>query len=153
MKVLVLSDSHGNLKNLEFAIKNFPHDMIFFLGDGYKDFKAFSDEEIYAVKGNCDFFVPAEEEEILEIEGNKIMLCHGHLFGVKYTMSEIAKKAQKENLKLVCFGHTHKFLNMEIDGCTFLNPGSIGAMCENSFALLTVSKSNIKVVKVPVANN
>jgi len=153
MKILVISDTHGNLKNLEFALKNFPHDKVFFLGDGYKDLKNFGDEEIYAVKGNCDFFVCPEEDEVLNIENHKILLTHGHTYGVKYTMSTITEKAEKEKFDLVCFGHTHKFLNLEKNGVIYLNPGSLGAMCENSFAILNITKDGIKVIKVPIARN
>ena len=39
MKYLILSDSHGNIKNLEFAIKNSHYDKVLFLGDGLKDLK------------------------------------------------------------------------------------------------------------------
>ena len=153
MKILVISDTHGNLKNLEFALKNFPHDKVFFLGDGYKDLRNFGDEEIYAVKGNCDFFVSAEEDEILEIENHKILLTHGHTYGVKYTLSALFEKAEKEHFDLVCFGHTHKFLNLEKNGVTYLNPGSLGAMCENSFVILTIEKDFLKIINVPVAQN
>ena len=151
MKILVVSDTHGNLKNIEFALKNFPHEKVFFLGDGYKDLKNFGDEEIYAVKGNCDFFVTADEDEVLKIEGYKILLTHGHTYGVKYTLSALTEKAEKEKFDLVCFGHTHKFFNLEKNGVTYLNPGSLGAMCENSFAILNIEKNSIKITQIPVA--
>ena len=70
---------------------------------------------------------------------------------VKNISFESFLATSKEKFDLVCFGHTHKFFNLEKNGVTYLNPGSLGAMCENSFAILNIEKNSIKITQIPVA--
>jgi Predicted phosphoesterase len=58
MKILVLSDSHGDKKRMAGSVRTEKPDMIIHLGDCISDFKALTEEfpgiEAYGVKGNCD---------------------------------------------------------------------------------------------------
>ena len=152
MKYLILSDSHGNIKNLEFAIKNSHYDKVLFLGDGLKDLKYFKDIQIEAVKGNCDYFIDHEEVKVLADGKHKIFLTHGHRYGVKYTLDDLVRKAKEINADIVCFGHTHKFTEIEKDGILLVNPGSIGSGKPCSFAIMTINDENINITQIPLSD-
>ena len=58
-KLLVLSDSHGNIDNMVFAVKKTAPDMIIHLGDCWSDAVGLAEEfpeiPMAHVPGNCDF--------------------------------------------------------------------------------------------------
>ena len=58
MKILVLSDSHGNLTNMELAVERTNPSLIFHLGDCWRDgerlHEQFPDIPLEQVPGNCD---------------------------------------------------------------------------------------------------
>ena len=61
MRILVLSDSHGDIYAMKKAIDAQPTaEAVIFLGDGYMDFEKckplFQDKRVYCVKGNNDFY-------------------------------------------------------------------------------------------------
>ena len=82
---------------------------------------------LYAVRGNCDFssLYPAEALEVFE--HNLIFFCHGHHYGVKYTLDDFARAVKDRGAAIGLFGHTHLPTLEERDGVTLFNPGSIGA--------------------------
>ena len=113
MKILVLSDSHGNVRNVEEAFKRCRDcDLAVFLGDGIGDFESAAaqfDIQTAAVKGNCDIFVKDyPETRVIDIGKYRIMITHGHRFGVKYGLDTLKKEAYDRNCDIVLFGHTHQ---------------------------------------------
>ena len=144
MELLCLSDSHGRANNilrvLERQIKK--PDGIIFLGDGLRDlmYCDFGNIPVYSVRGNCDtglFFgdVYADEERIIELNGKRIMLTHGHKYGVKNGLSRLIYAAAERCADIVVFGHTHIPLEIYIDKDNsdilekplyIMNPGSVG---------------------------
>ena len=129
-RVLVLSDSHGNLNNMVLAVKQENPDFIIHLGDCWADAvrlqKKFPHLLVEQVPGNCDCS-QEQDERILLIEGKKILICHGHTFNVKAGYLTIEMAAREREVDAVLFGHTHKVFYDIHNGITFLNPGSIGA--------------------------
>ena len=67
----------------------------------------------------------------------KILLTHGHRFGVKSGLEGLLALAGERGLDLICFGHTHQPLIHREKGCLFLNPGSMGYGSER-YAILTL---------------
>ena len=72
MKILVFSDSHGNIQNMEQAVRGDRPDYILHLGDVNPDARAlrklFPAIPMECVCGNCDGRRPAlEEERVLEL--------------------------------------------------------------------------------------
>ena len=63
-------------------------------------------------------------EEVVEIEGVKILVTHGHKYGVKSGIGGLIKRAEQENIKLVCYGHTHIQDVQEVNNVVYLNPGA-----------------------------
>ena len=130
MKILVISDTHGDTKKAEEAIrKNRGTDMVIHLGDYFRDAEKLSGmfpglpfEYIY---GNSDFFangIPAEK--LLEVCGKKIFITHGHRYSAKWGYDKLFRKAEELKTDILMFGHTHMPDIVRRDGYTILNPGS-----------------------------
>ena len=129
-KILVLSDSHGNLNNMILAVKREEPDMIIHLGDCMGDAQnlhlRFPGIPMEQVPGNCDCSQEFQERELL-IEGKKILICHGHTFNVKAGYLNLEYAAQERHADAALFGHTHRVYYDNYNHITYLNPGSIGA--------------------------
>ena len=82
MKVLIVSDTHGRDENLEIAVnREAPFDMLVHCGDveGREFYiEALADCPCSIVSGNNDFFSDLPREDVIDIEGNKVLVTHGH---------------------------------------------------------------------------
>ena len=148
MKILVLSDSHGNVYNMIRAVKQETPRMVLHLGDCWRDGERlhdrFPDLPFEQVPGNCDFRSPHETEKLLFLENKRILLCHGHTYGVKQSLMAAGLAAEEKDLDLFLFGHTHDPL-VDMRGKTlFMNPGSIGAYSMPTYGILTLENGEIK---------
>jgi len=129
MKILVFSDSHGNFGSMMAAIeKEAPVDMIIHAGDVCRDIEdlqfAYPRVTVAGVKGNNDFFVrDFPDERVFLVEGVKIFVTHGHLFGVKYSLDGLLKATRERGADLCVFGHTHVNCREDADGIVLYNPG------------------------------
>lgn len=129
MLIAVVSDTHRVQKYIEKAKEYLKEaSIIIHLGDNIEDVEYLKEGfkgDIYAVKGNCDFKNTYPMEQVIDIEGIRIFMTHGHNYGVKMSLNNIYYKAKESNVDIVLFGHTHQHLIIEEDGITFMNPGSI----------------------------
>lgn len=149
---LVISDTHGDTFTAKNLINKYPQiNGIIHLGDFYKDavlLKAqFPEHEFTVVSGNCDFVLDAPTDVVLEIEGKRILLTHGHRYDVKSTMGRLEAEAKKENADAVLFGHTHTPLIDERSQILFINPGSLSysrGSGAKTYVLLEVSSKGIE---------
>ena len=121
---IAFSDVHGDFgafeKILNFANKS---DGLFFAGDGNNLFVNLQkNDNFHIVKGNCDQF--GLEEKIVEVEGVKILLVHGHNHGVKSGYLRLSLYAKQKGCSVVIFGHTHIPFVSEEDGLLMINPGT-----------------------------
>lgn len=155
MRIIVLSDSHGNVANVRKIIKKHAEDADCFihLGDGERDCLALMLEypqlEIHHVCGNCDFYSNARSLEILRKGGKKIMYTHGHHYHVKQGLNELLYAAQGNDADVVLYGHTHIPESDYIDGRYLLNPGSCsGHEHPPTYAMLDLTKAGIVPVLV-----
>ncbi|MZQ76392.1 MAG: YfcE family phosphodiesterase [Peptoclostridium sp.] len=127
MKIGVVGDTHGSESWIEKASKMLEGcDMILHTGDNFRDSVIIhrgTGIDVLAVKGNCDHD-DVEEEIIFEASGKRIMLCHGHAYGVKFGMRSLKARAVAEKADVVVFGHTHVALCETEGGTLFFNPGS-----------------------------
>lgn len=129
MKVCVISDTHGHINSvLNYLEEKWPvFDEVWHLGDYAKDAAQLKKHllcPIRFVKGNCDFYSAAPEQDLIVILGWRILLTHGHLFGVKGQLMNLYYYAEQEKIDLVCFGHTHEPVSAKEDKIQFFNPGS-----------------------------
>ena len=137
MKIIVFSDSHSDTRKMREALKIHKSntEVVVFLGDGLRDVESlkvmYPNIAFFSVKGNCDFFErEAEEERLLTLDGVKILITHGHLYGVKGGYGKIATHAEKIGADAVFFGHTHipleSICEVNNKNIVLFNPGSIG---------------------------
>lgn len=147
MKILVLSDSHGDKYSLEKSItKENNTDMIIHLGDGLNEFEDImlnSKITNYCVAGNCDFETTAPYTRIIIAADKRLFIAHGHTFDVKETYSKIIKAAKSENADICLFGHTHMQYKSVIDDMIVLNPGAVNYF--NDYAVIKIVNSNIDI--------
>ena len=131
MKILLVSDSHGRDEYLLAAIEEEkPFDAMIHLGDFQTDEQAIEDMAgvpVYMVAGNCDYYTRLSDMRILEREGHRIFMTHGHHYGVRWgDIGRLKSAAGKNSCDIVMFGHTHCPVDDRTDpDITVLNPGSI----------------------------
>jgi len=149
MKVVVFSDSHGNLDWMIAAIELERPNHIFFLGDHERDgwdiSRLYPEIPLNAVKGNCDWGT-GMEEWLVELEDVRFLLTHGHLYGAKSGFGRLLAAGERLGAHMVCFGHTHTPVsNYEVNGIKLFNPGTIGGPHgqRTTYGVLTVKNGYI----------
>ena len=170
MNILVMSDSHGRCDRIIEALKKRRNltDCIFHLGDGVGDLRFCSSYTngvpVISVKGNHEdytrtFLDNSEHEIMLDLDGYKLLLMHGHRLGVKGGYERAAEYAYERRADMLLFGHTHvpfeKYFPPEsVIGNTLterpmyvFNPGSIG---ERSFGIVELCRSGISMNHVVI---
>lgn len=140
MKLLILSDSHGRVREMESAVRAECPDAVMHLGDCVRDAEAlraaFPALVLYAVAGNCDPRGSASEARLFELDGIKIYMTHGHIYNVKMGLERMYYAACEKGARVALFGHTHRPVQIERGGLLLLNPGSIGSAPRRSYAVV-----------------
>ena len=154
MKILVFSDSHGNVSNMLRAVEREAPRMILHLGDCWRDGErlhdAFPAIEFHQVPGNCDCRPAEPSERLLFVEDKRFLICHGHTYGVKQSLLSAGYTAEEQHLDCFLFGHTHKPL-VDMRGKTlFLNPGSIGDYFRPFYGVVTIGRGRLDGRTVPL---
>lgn len=134
MRIIVISDTHGNKNALDSVfLRNSDADLFIHLGDGERDIDLFLLENpsyaprVIHVAGNCDIGSLSNDFEIIPAGGHKIFATHGHRYAVKNNLEIIKKTAKQLNCDIILYGHTHVRYNRFEEGFHILNPGSAGA--------------------------
>ena len=153
MKIVVISDSHGNYRNFSQILKQHKDaDYIIHAGDGESDIQ---DLEMYEkalfkklifVGGNCDIHGIHERTKVVELGEIRIFVAHGDRFEVKTDKTVIANAAKAENCQAAIFGHSHITYCDTVEGVFLLNPGSCdiqGDKTPPSYAIMTVENRKI----------
>lgn len=127
-KIIVVSDSHGNVADLQYLL-NEEYDYFFFLGDGLSDLgTSIYDDRVKAVKGNWDFGSDVCENLVVGVEDVVFFLTHGHKYGVKESFFRLMYQVSELQPNLTLFGHTHRMEDFVVNGLHFANPGSINKL-------------------------
>ncbi len=148
MKILVLSDTHGNIPLAVRAVDDAgPVDLLVHLGDEVEDsriLEAVADCPTIRVAGNCDPGAPFPRELRCVFEGMVFLLTHGDAYNVKGGLAKLAAKARAEQAHVVLYGHTHRFADEEIEGVRFINPGTLHRGSTSwSYAFVTVADGTV----------
>ncbi|SNX52996.1 metallophosphoesterase [Thermoanaerobacterium sp. RBIITD] len=142
MRLFVTSDTHGMIQSVRNILKNIKNiDYIVHLGDYYRDAISLSKEfgvPTEYVYGNCDFGDGDKYEKIIELDGKKILLTHGHRYYVKFDNNIILEKARELGVDAVFFGHTHVPVVQNHHDVLVLNPGSPSMPREGSFRTISI---------------
>ncbi|MDR1701000.1 MAG: metallophosphoesterase [Lachnoclostridium sp.] len=129
MRYLIVSDSHGKNKNLFEVLENVaPIEAVFHLGDlgmPIEVLESIAECPVYSVAGNCDYNSNMESEQVVEIEGHRVAMTHGHMHRVNYSFDKVLAWGKSQGAEVVMFGHTHEPLHIDGGGITVINPGSI----------------------------
>lgn len=130
MRILVVSDTHRDYYTLNQVIKSQPSaEVVFHLGDGADDIERikslYDNKMIISLRGNCDWNCSKSYIEQITLESKKIFATHGHLFGVKISLTDIITEAKKNDANILLFGHTHQALCDYVDDMHIMNPGSL----------------------------
>lgn len=147
MKIIVLSDSHGNTQALVDAVYNENPQLILHLGDHEKDChklrEVFPQITLRAVRGNCDLHPQEPEYDEFVVENKRVFMTHGHLYGVKTGFDAILNSAMGRGADILLFGHTHIPYQKTVQGLLAVNPGSIGA-AQKTYAVLEIEHGAVK---------
>ncbi len=129
MKILVLSDTHGDVWRLrEIFSRESGFSLCIFLGDGERDLEPFfpmPNVPLIGVRGNCDF-CSSLPTKIVTQEGGKTIFCvHGHEQHVKYGNAWLRDAARDAKADIALYGHTHVPVQEYNNGLYLCNPGSV----------------------------
>lgn len=130
MRILVVSDSHRDTKNLCAAINAQPTaEVVVHLGDSEIDLDSiacrYPAKMFVTVQGNCDWgsALPLTAEPVFE--GVKFFCTHGHRYGVKSGLETAKQAARDHGATILLYGHTHQSLTDYDDGLYIMNPGAL----------------------------
>lgn len=151
MEILIISDSHGKTSKFEKILKR--HEKIEFiihLGDLAADTARIAELRpsavIEAVYGNCDNLRTYPSEKLLQYVGKRILITHGHSYGVKSGLINLISAGEKENADIILYGHTHISKIEMLNGMWVINPGSISMpkdFNKGTYGIMELSKDSI----------
>lgn len=154
MKLLIVSDSHGDLAALCAAVRREEPDRIVHLGDHEADARAlcaqFPSIPLSSVPGNCDGPCAAAHTLVETYEGVTVFMTHGHRYGVKRDLLHLSLAARETGARLALFGHTHVPLCEEDGGLSLVNPGA----CRGSagrYAVAELSAGEVVLLRLRAA--
>ena len=101
-------------------------------------------------------FIEGHSSEIhIPLEGKRIFLTHASPDGIEEGItlrtpaSRLSAMAQKAGADIILCAHMHRFLERNVGGVLFVNPGSVGRPFDGdvraSYAVLEISAGKIKV--------
>jgi hypothetical protein len=148
MRILVVSDSHGNDSMLFRAHQQAgPVDAVIHTGDGEQDAQLLEEtlgETVLRVAGNCDHGSSAPRELQITLAGRRILITHGDRYLVKSGLERLLSHGKQLGAEVILFGHTHLALTEQRDGILLLNPGTLwGRAPFLSYGILELSPHQI----------
>lgn len=149
-KIIIFSDLHipsradsQILQKINFS----KYDYIITAGDIVDDntyFELINQEPgFFGVHGNMDdYFIKKKllQKKVIDIEGIKIGLIHGHQTGMANPKELL--KYFKEKIDIMVFGHSHQKYDKKINEVRVLNPG---ALCDGLFIEMNIEKSKYDI--------
>lgn len=159
MRILVLSDTHGDTGAVEIAFARAGAELALHLGDCAGDMayamRSFPKFPCHTVCGNCDGETAAPTDLTLEIAGKRFYLLHGHTKNVKNGDSALLAAAKSRGADIVLYGHTHRPRFACVEGMRLLNPGSAKRRAaydprRASFAVLEIDETGVRAEILPL---
>ena len=130
-KIIVISDTHKNISNAIDIISRHNPDYVLHLGDHADDADEiryiFPETDVIGVCGNCDWssLTNAPVERMIDIDGVKILMCHGHTYSVKQGIGGYVAAATVKGAHIALFGHTHIPMLENTGRMIIMNPGTV----------------------------
>ncbi|MDR1002854.1 MAG: metallophosphoesterase [Oscillospiraceae bacterium] len=155
MRAIVVSDTHGNFRNLLKVFERHSDSELFvFLGDGESDYRRLISRNptmrYVLVRGNCDFGTEANLTEIIDFGEKRILCTHGHAFSVKRGLGGLIASSKEQNADVCLFGHTHVPCSFYDDGLYVMNPGSLSNGVDGgcSYGILDITEAGVAAFTV-----
>lgn len=130
MKLLVFSDSHGDVGTMIDFVEAEKPDEIIHLGDCIQDAQTLSytypEIPVSMVPGNCDFCINKKGVLSLEREGFSLLMAHGHQWRVKSGPALAMEYARDACADVLLYGHTHEAGCWREYDMWVMNPGTVG---------------------------
>lgn len=104
-----------------------------------------------AVRGNNDYYGSYPENLTLDIAGHRFLLTHGHRDMMWHQYDQLAAKANRLGCDICCFGHTHIYMDAEVNGVRLLNPGSLRYNRDRSnpcYMRIELNGDSVKAVRI-----
>ena len=139
MKILLVSDSHGDYQALDQLAAKYPNmDLYLHAGDSEQD--EFSIKPFISVRGNCDHYYDFPNYLVIPSSFGNIYVQH-----TPYVSKSVINE---HNAKIVIHGHTHVRRNETKNGILFINPGAISYARDKfngSYAIIEIDSKNVEV--------
>ena len=129
MRILVVSDTHGNAKRIQEILRiEQGFDALIHCGDieGEEDqIRKFTGIPCYMCAGNNDWFSQLKGELTFKLDDYRFLVTHGHRYGISLGVEHLLEEARSRNVSVVLFGHTHRQYLSSFGSLTMMNPGSL----------------------------
>lgn len=147
-KIIVLSDTHGDVNIIENILSENEYDYSVIAGDYVCNSSYINSKFDFVVRGNNDFDTN-KDEIFFEIEGIKFCLQHGHLIGSYWHLDnyEYMKNVlDNKDVDVLIHGHTHISKIFEYERGLVINPGSTTyprGNSKKSYAIITIDNKKV----------
>ena len=130
MRILVVSDTHGQRREIEEVIKKTkPFDFLIHAGDAEgreEDIRQLAGCPSLIVKGNNDYYTECSYDEVLELGGHRFFVTHGHRYSISWDKEGVKAAALENECDIAICGHTHRpWIDDSDERITIINPGSL----------------------------
>ena len=138
MKILIVSDSHGNSVAIDRLLKKYPKmDLYLHAGDLEADYQSIRPFD--CVRGNCDYYSDLPERRIIHTPYGVLLMQH---------RPEPPLNIIKEyKVKIFVYGHTHRRKFEQKDGIYYINPGAISFSRDGkelSYAIVEITEDKVE---------
>lgn len=131
-RIAVVSDSHGDFRSVgKLRAQIGRVDWLIHAGDHIYDAPRLANNlgvdpsRVRAVAGNCDHPARDPVHQLLDVDGVRILITHGHHHGVKESLQRVLYRGAEDGARIVVFGHSHVPVCVEERGILLFNPGSL----------------------------
>lgn len=151
MKVLVVSDSHGDREVLVDLKEHYKGKVAKMFHCGDSELEATDElwESFVVVGGNMDDDSRYPLTQVVTIGENRFFMTHGHYHNIKFTMRPLIEAAKQAEAQFAFFGHSHQLGVEKRENMLLLNPGSIsqprGRHNIKTYAIVDIQQSAVVV--------
>lgn len=127
MKILVMSDSHGDRQIIQDVKDHWNGKVQAMIHCGDSELKANDTvwQGMTVVAGNMDWDSGYQDIQEIQVGDTKIGVTHGHLYNVGFGLDRLYYLAEELEVDVMCFGHIHRPVAQVEQGILLINPGSI----------------------------
>ncbi len=152
-RLLVISDTHGMKEQFIQICKLHPEAYkIIFLGDGAAEFESIKAEypewPLIGVRGNNDFGSQLPYDNQVVVDNWRIMLTHGHHYGVRAGVQGLSNIAKEAGCNAVFYGHTHQPFRDKVNDVWVMNPGAVFTFPYSQYAMVDITDDGKMIINL-----